>query len=90
MIDEEPRFELRAQDLFAPYAVEEYAQMLRAAAAGMRAGVEPLTKGATADRIRELHGPSNVLLGQANEASRIASQMIGWQAGNSSRVKLPD
>jgi hypothetical protein len=74
---EEPWFTLRGQDLLAPHAVEAYASLLRATAAGLRHRSE--------DRER-----FEDLLEQANEASRVASEMVSWQAQHPDIAKLPD
>jgi hypothetical protein len=80
---DEPYFVLRGQDVLAPHAVQVYAALLRAAAAGAQElddrdhGV-PVMERQLCHDLRE----------QAEDAERIAAQMVVWQARN--RVKLPD
>jgi hypothetical protein len=73
-VEVEPTFTLRGQDVFAPFAVREYASMLRAYAAGA-AEDEDL-----AAVVRE----------KAHGCEVIASEMIAWQSQNPARVKVPD
>lgn len=79
----EPAFVLRAQDALAPYALQSYASLLRAAAAGEDDSFEP-----TAPEPGEGSAKATALRTQANEVDRRAAQMLAWQAAHV--VKLPD
>jgi hypothetical protein len=70
----EPFFIFRAQDALAPYALTNYAALLRAAAAGTEAGAEGLMMTV---RLRE----------QAAQVEQHAAQMLAWQSEN--HVRLP-
>lgn len=76
---EEPFFFLRGQDILAPFALQGYAALLRAAAAGAH-GLGPLPGELTA---RSAH-----LIQQAEEVEHRAAQMVAWQARQ--HTKLPD
>lgn len=80
--EEEPWFTLRAQDVLAPYAVVAYANLLRAAAGGLRHGDQVLVSQdlATVKRLTD----------HAAEAEAVAAEMVAWQAKNPDFVKLPD
>jgi hypothetical protein len=73
---DEPFFTLRGQDIVAPYAVQAYAALVRSAAAGAN-----LTSGPESAAWLRAH---------ADEADRIAAEMIGWQATHPEYAKLPD
>jgi hypothetical protein len=75
----EPFFLLRAQDALAPFALENYAALVRAAASGVGFG-NPLDvyEEAAVERLRR----------HSDEVHAIAARMLAWQAEN--RVKLPD
>lgn len=75
---DEPFFFLRGQDVLAPFALQGYAALLRAAAAGDQ-DVAHRVQGA---------GRFPILREQAEEVERIAAQMVAWQAEH--HVKLPD
>jgi hypothetical protein len=79
---EEPWFTLRGQDILAPLAVTAYANLLRAAAGGLRHGDHVFTGDdkEVVERLRE----------HAQEAEAIAAEMILWQSRNPGTVKLPD
>lgn len=79
---EEPWFTLRAQDILAPLAVQQYANFLRAAAAGLRLGDGVLTAEdqAVVERLQQ----------QAHDAEGEAADMVLWQSQHPDLVKLPD
>lgn len=79
---DEPWFTLRAQDFLAPFAVREYASLLRAAAGGLRHGDEAYT-----GRDKQVVAR---LLAHAEEAEAVAADMIRFQAEHPDLVKLPD
>jgi hypothetical protein len=85
----EPVFLLRGQDVLAPVAIEMYANLLRAAAAGFDRGEEEdwgaLLPDGRVDGTNENH-----LRDMAAQVSSFAAGMIAWQASNPDRVKLPD
>lgn len=76
LTDLEPVFVLRGQDIFAPYAVREYAAMLRSCAAGLATG----GMAELSDKVRE----------KASGCEEIASSMIAWQARHPQATKIPD
>jgi hypothetical protein len=79
---EEPWFTLRAQDILAPLAVQQYANFLRAAAAGLRHGDDVFT-GRDVSR-------ANALQEHAQDAEAVAAEMVLWQTQHPDHVKLPD
>jgi hypothetical protein len=79
---DEPVFILRGKDALAPAAIENYAQLLRAAAAGMESLLDA-TSG-----WNNLISPSEHLLEMADDCSNVAAEMIAWQSANGAR--LPD
>ena len=77
---DEPWFTMRGQDMLAPYAVQEYASLVRtAAAAGAIYDEEGRQEFSVADLRRH-----------ADEADKVAAEMIGWQSSHPDYVKLPD
>lgn len=79
--EDEPVFVLRGKDLLAPAAVEMYANLLRAAAAGVYGGADGVSVGDEwGDQLRSM----------AQDVSNTAASMIVWQAENPGRVRLPD
>lgn len=79
--EDEPIFVLRGKDLLAPAAIEGYANLLRAASAGVYGGADNAPEGDWwGDQLRRM----------AQEVSNVAAEMIAWQATNPDRVKLPD
>lgn len=78
--EDEPVFVLRGKDLLAPAAVEMYANLLRAAAAGVYRGADYGAVAAEGDQ----------MLSMAQDVSNTAASMIVWQAENPGRVRLPD
>ena len=84
---DEPWFTLRAQDIFAPYAVREYASFLRAYAAGLQANrAEPDQRLTLGGQDAEIAG----LRMMAEECETRAAEMLQWQASHPERVKVPD
>lgn len=72
---EEPYFLIRGKDVLAPAAVESYANLLRAAAAGA---------------VEAPSGHQDELISMAQDVSNLAAEIIAWQAANPDRVQLPD
>ncbi len=81
----EPAFVLRAQDALAPYALQAYAALLRAAAAGAKPN---MPEGATVEQMRDGYSRRDALLDQAQDVEARASLMLRWQSEN--HVRLPD
>lgn len=79
---DEPWFTLRGKDVLAPFAVAEYANLCRVAAAGLRHGDSVYT-GPDERKHREL-------IEQAREAEETAADMVRFQAEHPELTKLPD
>lgn len=73
----EPWFTLRAQDALAPYAVQSYATLLRAAGMGAR-------------QTDPDHVTQAIMSGVANDVHLAAAEMLHWQIEHPDLVKLPD
>lgn len=72
---DEPYFWFRGRDVLAPHALQSYAQLQRAAAAGLEAA------GAQPERVADMRM-------SAAEVESVAAQMLAWQASHGAR--LPD
>lgn len=85
LFPDEPYFILRGRDVLAPWAVEAYAALLRAAAAGAN---RPAPAGATVEETRTHFERRDELHAMAVDAHQRAAQMLAYQVERGS--KLPD
>lgn len=79
---DEPWFTLRGQDILAPIVVSMYANVVRAAASGLRHGDGAFT---SADR-----AVFERLMAHALDADGAAADMVVFQSEHPDLVKLPD